>query len=340
MKLSIEQIKKIACGVAKVEENNGYFRLNRFTDEQINFYKDYKEGFFYSKALCSAGVRLVFNTDSESLFIKGITSSGTNRTYYSFDILVNDEFVGCIDNFLQETSENYIGQNFNLGKFEKEFNLGQGIKKVEVFLPFSVVVDFEEISLDDGAFISPIKRKNTGLIFGDSITQGYDNAHVSKHYSISVSKLLDVDFINKAIGGEKFNPLLAKTKDNIQPDYIVVAYGTNDWGQCSPPEEFCDNCKEFYYTLRKNYPDSKIIALSPLWRKEIITEKKSFDFDFIEKTIFNVVSELDNVVFISGFDLVPHEEKNFADFRLHPNDLGFSFFADNLCKKIQDSIEI
>ena len=38
MKLSLEQLKKITCGLVNIEEKDGFFRLNRFTNEQINLY--------------------------------------------------------------------------------------------------------------------------------------------------------------------------------------------------------------------------------------------------------------------------------------------------------------
>ena len=339
MKLNKELIGNITKGVVKIEEKNGYFRFNRFTDEQLNLYAEYKNGYFYNRALCSSGVRLVFKTDSKRVFLKGVTSYGTSRTYYTFDIFVNDKLVSCIDNFLQESPSDYIEKDFDLGSFEKEINLGEGIKKVEIYLPFSVVVDFEEISIDDGAFVEPIRRKYKGLLFGDSITQGYDNSHVSNHYSVALSRLLDVDFINKAIGGEVFNPKLAESKDTFEPDYIFVAYGTNDWGTGLSIEEFYNNCRDFYCNLSKNYPNSKIFALAPIWRKEILTEKKAFDFKLVGKTIRETTSTLHNVIFIDGFDFIPHEEKYFIDSRLHPNDFGFKHYADNLCKKIQETIK-
>ena len=82
MKLTLEQFEKVACGIVKVEEKNGYFRLNRFTDSQLELYAKSERPRFPTTACCSAGVRLVFNTDSKSLFIKGKTSYGTSRTYY------------------------------------------------------------------------------------------------------------------------------------------------------------------------------------------------------------------------------------------------------------------
>jgi hypothetical protein len=335
MKLSKKQIENIACGVVKIEENDGRFRLNRFTDEQSKMYgKESDRARFYTRACCSAGVRLVFNTDSKRLFLKGVTSYGTSRTYYTFDVLVNGSLIGCIDNFLGEYPNNYIGQKFKLGEFEKEFYLGEGMKKVEVYLPFSVIVDFEEITLDDGAVIEPIKRKYKGLLFGDSITQGYDNAHIFNHYSVALSQFLNVDFINKAIGGEIFVPELAKLKDDFIPDYIVVAYGSNNWGTGESEERLINDCNEFFMALRENYPNTKIFALSPIWRKEILTEKKAFEFERVAEIIEETVSKINNAVFINGFDFLPQNELLYADYRLHPNDEGFKHYSNSLIKKI------
>ena len=66
------------------------------------------------------------------------------------------------------------------------------------------------------------------LVYGDSITHGYDALAPSKAYSVSVPFTLSANAINKAIGGEIFFPTLARIKSNINPDYITVAYGTND----------------------------------------------------------------------------------------------------------------
>lgn len=339
MKLSIEQIEKVACGVVKIEERNGCFKFNRFTDEQLNLYEKHREGWFFDRARCSSGVRLVFNTDSKQLKIKGITRGGTSRSFFAIDVFVNNEFLDCFSNFSQTSNCVYVDTTFPLGEFEKTFKLGTGIKKVEIFLPFSVRIDFDEISLDDGAFIEPIKRSYKGLIYGDSITQGYDCLNPSNHYAVALSKALDTDFVNKAIGGEFFNPKLAEVKDEFEPKYVVVAYGTNDWGNLSF-ETFAKNCKDFYFTLSKNYPNSKIFALAPIWRKEIITEKKEFDFELVGRTISDIVKPLNNVTFIDCFDFVNHEEKYFADLRLHPNDLGFGVYGENLCKKVKERLNL
>jgi cell division protein FtsB len=44
-----------------------------------------------------------------------------------------------------------------------------------------------------------------------------------------LAEALEAEFINKAVGGAVFNPALAKIPCDTQADYIIVAYGTNDW---------------------------------------------------------------------------------------------------------------
>ena len=78
------------------------------------------------------------------------------------------------------------------------------------------------------------------------------------------------------------------------PDYITVAYGTNDWST-KDSETFKVNCKEFYTNLSKNYPEAKIFAISPIWRKDMNAEKVFGKFEDVEVYIRDAVKELVNV---------------------------------------------
>ena len=190
--------------------------------------------------------------------------------------------------------------------------------------------------MEEWAFIQPIKPKNKGLLFGDSITQGYDSMHPSNHHTAILSKFLDTDFVNKAIGGEFFNPRLAKLKDDIDPDYILIAYGTNDWSKIPDFEQVTKNCKEFYQLVRNNYKKAKIFAIAPIWRKDL-NEQKAVKFETVANMIKEATANLDNVQFINGFDFVPHDQSFYGDYRLHPNDRGFKHYAENLCKAIEEN---
>lgn len=339
MKLTINQIENIACGAIKIKETDGKFRLVRFTDEQMRLYEYGDRSVFFTRASCSSGAKFVFETDSKSLTLKGITSYGTSRKYYTIDVLVNGVFFGRIDNVFGAEVIDNIAENYELGEFSKSFELGDGVKKVEIYMPFSVVVDFEEISIDDGAYVKGIKSKYKGILLGDSITQGYDSLHPSNHYSVALSKCLDVDFVNKAIGGEIFFPKLAQNKDYFEPDYIFVAYGTNDWSKVDQLDTFKNNCRDFYCALSENYPSAKIFAISPIWRKDCERDTAVGAFESVAKIIEDFTKDLPNVCFINGVDFIPHDTSFFADYGLHPNDAGFSHYGKNLCEKVKSLLK-
>ena len=98
------------------------------------------------------------------------------------------------------------------------------------------------------------------------------------------------------------------------------------------------NCSEFFANLKQNYPTSKIFVLTPIWRNDTEKITQLGKFEDVENSIVNAVGDMDNVMVISGLDLVPHESKYFGDGALHPNDEGFNLFFENLYFHIKDKL--
>ena len=211
---------------------------------------------------------------------------------------MNDCPLGYIDNFSDtELERDYPQQDFMLGDFSKNFELGDGEKTVCVHLPWSVKTVMEEISVDDNSFIEGIKPKKKLIAYGDSITQGFEALRPSNRYIARLVERLGAEEFNKGIGGEKFFPELAELKDSFMPDYITVAYGTNDWN-CIDRETFKSKCKAFYTNLSKNYPDSKIFAITPIWRKDYNADKIFGAFETVDKYIRELVEPFKNITVI------------------------------------------
>lgn len=333
MTLDYDKIAAITFGAAYVDVNDGFFCFHRFTKEQEELYKS-RSADFYKKSFATSGIRLIFETDSEKLLLKGSVSSGSSRTYYAADIFVNDAFLDSVNNFDGiPLPKSYTGVKLSLEPFEKQFNLGKGQKKVSIYLPWSVNMRISELALDDGATVTPVKPLKTLVAFGDSITHGYDALHPSNKYATRLAEHLQAQEYNKGIGAEIFWPELAKAKEDFTPDYISVAYGTNDWSKCRG-EEFEHNCKEFLTTLCSNYPTAQVFVISPIWRGDYTASKPYGAFENIEKFIRSVVDGIDNAKLISGFDLITHSEDFFADLRLHPNDEGFLQYANGLKEQL------
>lgn len=337
MKLDLAQIKQITKGAVRVEEKSGVVNFYRFTKEQEELYKDRSDD-FYKKSFASAGVKLLFKTDSQNLFVKVSVEKGSSRSYFSLDVFMNGEAIGYLDNYTDVLlPEDYTKELFPLGTFSKAFELGAGEKTVCIYFPWSMKTELLEISVDDGAYIKPVKTEKKMLVFGDSISQGYDALRPSKRYAARLAETLGAEEINKAIGAEVFFPELAETKEDCSPEYITVAYGTNDWSKCTR-KEFVENCRGFYTALSKNYPDAQIFAITPIWRKNYQEEKVFGLFEDVEKEIRDAVKEFDNVTVISGFDFVPKDEKYYGDLRLHPNDTGFDFYFKNLSAMVMEQL--
>lgn len=342
MKLSFEQIKSITTGAVDFCCDENGIAFYRFTKEQMKSYEDRRD-VYYRNTFSTAGVKLCFKTDSENLYLSIFTEKTSSRGYFSLDVIVDGNRIGSIDNFSdREVPQNFHAMSGEFGAFSKSFSLGQGVKNICVHFPWSVVTKLVAMELDDGAFIEAVKPVKRLLAFGDSITQGYDALRPSCRYVARLSEVLDAEEINKAIGGERFWADLAAIKDDIIPDYIIIAYGTNDW-RCSGDEftksreYFEENCNLFFENIRKNYPDAKVFAITPLWRVNDNLPPTEWEFDETEKMI-RCAAETRNIKVIRGVDLIPHDKYLFGDLVLHPNDEGFSYYFENLYNAVKTQI--
>lgn len=330
MILTFEELREMTQGAEETFGEGTRISFARFNSAERALYEKTE---FAMKIPACAAVQLVFKTDAVSLGMKvDLACFASSRSFFMIDIFANDCLIGSLANV--EENERNIYQEFLLGEFEKSFALGNGEKTVRIVLPWTSSVEIKELSLEGATYAKAVKRSKKMLAYGDSITQGYDAVHPSNAYIVKLAHALDAEVIDKAMGGEIFFPPLSQIKSHMTPDYITVAYGTNDWGKCTP-DTFRENCRAFYENLAKNYPNAKIFAITPIWRKDYDSQRPFGDFFEIEKIIKEETADLSNVTVIEGFDLVPHDSQYFADVRLHPNDAGFAFYAENLTKAIR-----
>lgn len=334
MLLNIAQIRSITLGAERIEEKSDGIHFSRFTQEQDALYSHRSEA-QYLRSQSSSGIQFRFVTDSRTMHLQTNLLPGSNRSFFAFDIYVNGNKIGSLDNYDGKAMPPlYPSVQFPLGVFSKEFSLGDGEKEVCVYFPWSVKTVLKAFALDDGAFVKPVKPSKTMLCFGDSITQGYDAAYPSSKYITKLANMLDAQEYNKAIGGEIFFPELSATKESFVPDYITVAYGTNDHARCTK-EEFLHNCTEFFRNIEKNYPDVPVFVITPIWCKTPGANKPLGEHKNLDTAIRAITAEFPNVTTIRGYDFVPHDEAFFADAHLHPNDAGFDHYFENLAKEIR-----
>lgn len=328
MILTLEQIRGISHGAVRVEQQNDSVRFFRFTEAQQEAYLLASPDDFYKKTSATAGVRLCFTTDSGFLRLSYRMTKASSRPFGWFDVYENGVLVA---HFGGETVQPLEGCD--------EVLLSDGEKKVEIYFPWSAAGEILSLELGDGASVRPVKKKLSMLAFGDSITQGYDAIYPSLSYQNRVSDLLDASCINKGIGGERFFPELLDSPEDVKPDLITVAYGTNDWSK-RDPVTYEQKCRGFFSALTSRYPDAKIVVITPIWRADN-TKQTPFGAPLwgAVKLIERICAEFCGVSVIHAGTFTPRLGEFYSDGYLHPNDLGFACYTEKLYPAIVQAME-
>ena len=333
MKLSFSQIKEITLGAERVSEKNGTVCFSRFTEKEEAIYSA-EEG-KRLRAVSTPGIRLEFKTDAEKLSL-GVRVEERARPYFSVEVFSDGAYIGEIKNYPDDLPNGrYPADNFPGGEFEKSFPLGSGEKRIRIVFPGTVKLEISSVELEGASYITPVHYDKKILIYGDSITQGFDALSPSRVYSVRLCDYLNAEGINKAVGGAVYNPALpaAETYDGV--DYIIGAYGINDWVLGTDKESFTDNCRRFWEIICQKYPSAKKILITPIWIRIWEEEKKIGNASELHKLIEKAVSGLPEITIINGWELVPFDKNLYGDETTHPNNLGFDSYFENLISKLR-----
>jgi len=332
MKLTLEQLETITAGAVSVEQEENGVRFYRFTREQRTLHQP-RVRVMEEKLRSTAGIQLFFRTDSRALFLRAALSKGSASDHFSFDLFVNGQYAASLDNLSPLEDGHYA-----LGTYEKTFELGDGEKEVSLYFPWSVATVIEELSLEDGASLVPALPEKKLLVYGDSITHGNTVRYTCNHYIPRLARAMGVQVRNKAIAGTTSFPEMVRLESPYEPDYVLVAYGSNDWDR---HEEtfFAERYREMMELLAEKYPRARVFVISPIWRGDQETRaRKMGSLSTVERNIRAIAEDFPNVTVISGMELVPHDLQYFADAGLHPNDTGYEHYFDNLWPHIRSKL--
>lgn len=327
MILNAERLREITRGTEEITDHDGTTSFFRFTPEQAQKYRFHRPPDFYLKTNATADVRIAFRTDSSHINFDYRFGFGSSRKFGWFDVLVD----GVLTHHIGDDSITHITGRADI-------TLPAGLKSVEIYFPWSKAASISSFELDDGSLVYPLERRYKMITYGDSITHGYDAQFPSLAYSSKLSRLLDADNTNKAIAGDTFFPELLEPEETIVPDIVTTAYGTNDWN-VHDYDTLSENCQKFYTTLSEKYPSARIFAIAPIWRADLDKETKFGEpFETVAAIIRSVCAPLGNVTVVGGTRMTPHCTDFYSDGYLHPNDLGFTQYAENLCNEIRKYI--
>lgn len=311
MKLTLEQIKSIAVGAIRIEQETDGTHFYKCTQKQIDAWMQ-KNQDLGRRAAGTTGVRLDFHTNSQTL---AFSVSHGNKFELHVDNLLRTQWL------MKEQKTASIKLCDALGNKQDEYRV------TLIFPSHDEGGVLEWLELDDGATIIPHTFDRKMLLIGDSITQGWASKYDSLSYAWRVTRHFNADSVIQGIGGAYFHEDCFDTLP-YDPDMVLVAYGTNDFGHYKTYDEFRAHAASHLKLIAEEYAGKQIFVLSPIWRDK--REGKSMGtFEGCRAIIMEEAEKL-GLPHIDGLSLVPPMPELFGDGYLHPNDEGFSLYAENL----------
>ena len=318
--LTLDQIKAITAGALRIWEENGMFCFSRFTPAQEELLRQRD---FHPKEGATSAMRLEFTTRGGTLSFDYQVDPGCERDYYGIEITVDG--LGMYHLYKQTLPD--AGQVcYTVPASEKPV-------KVAVYFPNLACLRIGNVCLPEDH--APCRRSRKYLALGDSITQGYDATHPNQCYVNLLADALDAEVLDQAIGGDVFFAGNLDPQLPFAPDFITVAYGTNDWNRSVL---ISDAVGEYVDTLAKIYPHKPIFLLLPIWRAIETELRQGVTLAQGREFIAKAAQGHPNVHVVDCTRFVPFLPEYFYDGVLHPNDLGFLYYAKALEQAIRPHI--
>ena len=313
MKLTNEELKKIYCGALYFEETeDGYLKANQYTKAQMDYFE---KAFLMWFERCDA-------SSAKTIEFK----TAARKVSFEYKIIwkcSEDSIELAIDGLATEIA--YLKDIDMEGSIS--WDIPEGEKNVTIYLPSDATILIRNFEID--STYESIQKNEKVLWLGDSITQGYGPLRSYQTYVSVANRVLNYDILNQGIGGYVYDKNSLMKMEGYNPDKIIVALGTNQYGDENGPQVV----SEYYETLVGIYgEDIPILVITPLWRGDNLEGVPT-----LEKfcaTIREIVGKYKNIKVVDGFKMVPHLEEYYLD-NLHPNGLGTEVYGRNLVEEIR-----
>lgn len=310
MEFTFSQIKEYTVGALSVTQDEGGYRFNRFTPTQRAAFGAVVSE-WADRADHTTGICIDFHTDAMKFFAE-VSAAGKYEVY--------------VDDLCTYFSYLEAGATIELG-------LDGGDHRITLILPCRTCGRIKAVRLEGESYVKPHTYRGKIAFYGDSITQGIKAEKDSQCYAWLLTRYFDFYGMNFGVGGIRFQP---ETVEDIgfEADVVIVALGTNNYGSGKPMELLQTNCAGYFDRIAQIYRGSKIFCITPIWRADEDEVKNLGTIHDARRVIAEEAQKRDITV-IDGYTLVPHRTEYFEDERLHPNEIGFALYAQNLIKALQ-----
>ncbi len=296
----------------------------RFSRAQMERYAAADES-YRVRSVAASGLWLECETTATAMELEAAAIPGSSQDIWAFDLEVNGRLFAHRE-----------------GSFQKEPHilwqqtLPSGNKWIRLYFPCLAGISIHRLFFSNGE-VKPIRVEKRLLCLGDSITQGYTVHFPSHAYAAALAAKPGTALTVQAIGGETFHAAMFDDGLPFAPDLITVAYGTNDW-TCRSKEDFYQRSEEYLTAVRRKYPETPMVVISPVWRADWHAHPGRFPFEDIGTLLLDVAKSSHSIL-IFGKDLLPAIPELFMPDGVHPNDIGHCLMGKNLMESLSHYCE-
>ena len=311
-RLASGEIRSLSAGALAFREEDGGLAFFKCTEEQTEeVERTWPNGL--ASTLASTGIRLDFVTDARRIGFAFQRGS-------ALELLIDGVLVR---RWTPAPREDTVIEP------EALFPAGSGNGKRRVTLIFgshgeNAVLKYLE--LEEGKSAARQRYGRKFLFLGDSLTQGWHSRYDVNSWAWRTTLFYNADSVIQGIGGDFFRPGAVKQLP-FEPDAVFLALGTNDFSRFDDREEFLGRMRETMARLASLYAGKPVIAITPTPRFDGET-RPAGDHALFRGLIAEEAAKR-GFLPVDGASLIPADEAFFADV-VHPNDDGFSLFAENL----------
>lgn len=282
-------------------------------------------------AMCTAGGRVRFNTDSPYVAIHAELGDLCRMDHMPFTGIFGFDLYARIND-----QEQYVGTfrppvNLeNQSGYESKLILPEGAQEMTINFPLYNGIVRLFIGVKEGSRVSaprPYAHPLPVVYYGSSITQGGCASRPGNSYQAMLTRMLDWDHINLGFSGSALaEDAVVEYMANLEMSAFVSDYDYN----APDAAHLRATHLKLYRAIREKHPDLPILMMShpKRWNIDEPVERRAVVLD----TYNTALSEGDqNVYFIDGETLFDGELADSCTVdNVHPNDLGFYRMARKL----------
>ncbi|ANH81481.1 hypothetical protein A8C56_11260 [Niabella ginsenosidivorans] len=291
------------------------------------------------QARCSAGLAILFKTNSA--YIKVLPSY---KWTYKKDNMTGIAAAG-FDLYIKKGNRWEFAGNGVSPERDKEITLVSEMdaapKECLLYLPIYSELKGLKIGVEDGATIAAIPNpfKIKTVVFGSSYTQGISASRPGMSYPMQLQRNFNLDVCNLGFSGNsKLQPYFAKMLAAVKADVIVLDAFSNPGA-----ELISERLPLFLDVVARSHKDIPVVFVETIYRGNADFNNKIREFESQKRNIAKalmkeLIQKYPNVYFIDSPlpESVSHDTT--AD-GIHPSDLGYFTWSQNLGKKLMEILK-